>query len=331
MKYQRKKFKSRMGIDSEYGMCKVLYLDKYNTILHRRPYVKVKCKNCGNIVTKSVSRMKDTVKRGFPNTCGCIVKSQDGDNIKGKRNRLYSIWQNIIGRCECDKSPTYKYYGGRGITICDEWRHNYKAFKDWALSHGYNDKLTIDRIDVNGNYEPNNCRWVDKSEQARNKRNNVNITINGITMCAQDWCDKYNLNRNTFNKRIARGWDYETAITTPAKENTLYDIDGVEKPLSAWCKEYNMCTQTVLYRLSQNWDLKTALTKPSKRKNHYSQYTYELKDVAPVLLSNLNGIDAVYIFNILKYVWRYEFKNGSSDIKKALEYARFLLEVLKSE
>lgn len=283
MKYLRKKFKTKYNnIKPEYGQCKVLYIDKYNTLLHKSLWVKVKCKICGKVVSKSISRMTDTIKRGYPNTCGCIIKSSDGDNAVCNRHRLYSIWNNIIGRTECKNSHVYKYYGGRGIAVCSEWRNSYLAFKEWALNHGYKDNLTIDRIDVNGNYEPFNCRWVDIKEQSKNKRNNVMYTIDGVTKCLQDWCEYYKINRNTVNKR-----------------------------------------------LKLNWDIKRALTQPIRKNNHYSQYTYELKDVAPILLQNLNGIEAVYIFNVLKYVWRYPFKNGSTDLKKALEYIRFLQEVLK--
>lgn len=283
MKYLRKKFKTKnKHVYKEYGYCKVLYIDKYNTLLHKTLWVKVKCKKCGKIVSKSLNRMKDTVKRGYPNTCGCEVIKSDKDNAVGNRHRLYSIWNNIISRVECEKSPQYKYYGERGIAICNEWRNSYLSFKEWALSHDYNDNLTIDRIDVNGNYEPNNCHWVDMKQQQRNKRSNRVYTINGITKCLQDWCDYYSINRNTVNKRL---------------------------------------------RL--NWDIKRALTQPVKKNNHYSQYTYELKDVTPILLQNLKGVEAVYIFNVLKYVWRYPFKNGSADLKKALEYIQFLKEVLK--
>ena len=280
MKYKRKKFKTKYkDILSEYGKCKVLYVDEYNTLLHKSLWVKVKCKNCGKIVSKSISRMKDTIERGYPNTCGCIIKSSDGDNTVGKRHRLYSIWNNIIGRTECKNSQQYKYYGQRGIKICDDWRNSYLAFKEWALSNGYDDTLTIDRIDVNGNYEPNNCRWTDMKHQARNTRHNKLYTINGVTKCLQDWCNYYGMNRNT-----------------------------------------------VVKRLRLNWDITRALTQPIRKNNHYSQYTYELKDVTPLLLQNLKGVDAIYIFNVLKYVWRYPFKNGSIDLKKALEYIQFLKE-----
>lgn len=127
--------------------------------------------DCGNI-TKPI-RSSD-LRRGDAISCGCFRKEfmSKKQTVHGLENtRVYNIWNNMNYRCYNAKSNNYKYYGSRGITVCDEWRNSVKAFYDWAMSNGYSDDLTLDRIDVNGNYEPSNCRWVTMKVQNNNKRN----------------------------------------------------------------------------------------------------------------------------------------------------------------
>ena len=126
-----------------------------------------------------------------------------------KSTRLYGIYANIKSRCYNSNVPSYKRYGARGITICQEWQNDFKAFYDWAISHGYSDELTIDRIDNDGNYEPSNCRWVSVKEQSTNRCNNHLVTINEMTKALSEWCEFYKINYKTVRDRLKRGWDYE--------------------------------------------------------------------------------------------------------------------------
>jgi hypothetical protein len=118
-------------------------------------------------------------------------------------------------RCYYPKENRYAQYGGRGITVCDEWKNDFQAFYDWAMANGYNDDLSIDRIDVNGNYEPSNCRWATLEEQANNKRTSHLITIGGETFTLSEWLAKVNLTRRAFYDRVKKGMSEEQAILTP--------------------------------------------------------------------------------------------------------------------
>ena len=140
-----------------------------------------RCDVCG----REVSMKANTLKSLRQHTCGCGHPMKDVQNQS--RDRLYGIWIKMKHRCYNTKAGKYKNYGGRGITMCEEWLKDYNTFRDWALAHGYEETLTIDRINVNGNYEPDNCRWIPLNEQGKNTTRTVRITVNGITKCKEDW------------------------------------------------------------------------------------------------------------------------------------------------
>ena len=133
--------------------------------------------------------------------------------IHGQRHsRLYRIWSNMKTRCFNPNDPHFPRWGGRGITVCDEWKDNFQAFFDWAMSHGYEDHLTIDRIDNEVGYSPENCRWISWEEQNRNKRNVRFITYNGKTQTIGQWTKELNLGKETIRERLKRGWSETEAI-----------------------------------------------------------------------------------------------------------------------
>lgn len=131
--------------------------------------------------------------------------------------KLFDVWQSMKQRCYDKHNNNYKNYGGRGIRICDEWLSNFMNFYNWAMDNGYQKGLSIDRIDVNGNYEPSNCRWVTMKEQASNKRNNHLITYKGETKHLQYWANKFNINSTTIYNRLKSGWDIEKAFNLEPK------------------------------------------------------------------------------------------------------------------
>lgn len=140
---------------------------------------------------------KTTIVRGYnlrsggTNSCGCLARERASERTKihGEAGtRIHHIWNHMKQRCENPTNRAYRLYGGRGISVCDEW-HEYTSFRDWAMDNGYQDNLTLDRIDVNGNYEPSNCRWITLREQQQNKRNNVRLTFMGETRTICDWAE----------------------------------------------------------------------------------------------------------------------------------------------
>lgn len=139
--------------------------------------------------------------------------------MKEKHNmthtRLYNTWCNMKARCYRKTMKRYERYGGRGIIVCEEWKNSFIAFKNWAMANGYKDDLTLDRINVDGNYEPNNCRWISNLEQQSNRGNNRMITYNGETKALCEWARIYGLKWKTLQGRINDGWDIEKALTTP--------------------------------------------------------------------------------------------------------------------
>ena len=144
-----------------------------------------------------------------------------------KRSRLNIIYHNIKGRCYNKNRWNYQYYGARGIKVCDEWKNDYQKFKKWALENGYQDNLSIDRIDVNGNYCPENCRWTTDKEQKNNTRRNHYITYNGKTQSMSKWAEELNISYTVLRARINRSkWSIEKAFTKPVNSELKRDKNG---------------------------------------------------------------------------------------------------------
>jgi len=136
-----------------------------------------------------------------------------------ERKRLYNAWSNMKQRCSNDARHDFPAYGGRGITVCEEWQDSFQAFRSWALSHGYEAHLTLDRIDTNGHYCPGNCRWATKKEQANNRRTNRFVTMNGRTQSIKQWADELGMEKTTLWRRFNAGWPAERALTEPVHTN----------------------------------------------------------------------------------------------------------------
>lgn len=196
--------------DTIRGMC---VIDKLHN--HKAMYL-CYCVDCHALHTLRSDALNKSRKGKIKCDCGLHDKSR----THGLRHhKLYNIFSHMKQRCYDKNDKRYKNYGGRGINVCDEWLKDFKLFYDWSMSNGYQDNLTIDRIDVNGNYEPSNCRWVDWTEQARNRTNNKYYTINDVTKCLGEWCKIYNVNYNMVRSRLKYNWSIEKALTIPSRKD----------------------------------------------------------------------------------------------------------------
>ena len=172
---------------------------------HKQNQWLCKCE-CGKEVAVTTAHLKS----GHTKSCGCIQREKARINgLKKKhgltKTRIHRIWTQMKTRCFNTNDEHYKDYGGRGITVCEEWMNSLLAFYDWAMSNGYKEGLTIDRIDVNGNYEPSNCRWATMKEQSKNKRNTVFVTLDGITKTLLEWSEITGIKYQTLFSRYKAG------------------------------------------------------------------------------------------------------------------------------
>ena len=145
-----------------------------------------------------------------------------GGRFLDKPERLYTVWRIMRSRCNCVTDKDYKKYGGRGISVCEAW-NNYATFRAWAYAHGYVEnapkgQCTLERIDVDGNYCPENCRWATMKEQANNRRNNVRIEYQGETHTLREWAEMLKIPYSTLQTRHKRGWDIGRMFSTPPKK-----------------------------------------------------------------------------------------------------------------
>lgn len=172
--------------------------------------------DCGN----QPEVLKEHLVSGKTKSCGCLRKENGKSTHREIHTRLYRIWGNMCNRCANPNNPAWDRYGGRGITVCNEWK-DYKCFSMWAKSNGYADYLTIDRINNNGGYNPSNCRWVDDLTQANNKRNNHLVEYNGKTMTIAEWSRFLGIPYKALHRRIVElKWTIERAFTQPVRATT---------------------------------------------------------------------------------------------------------------
>ncbi|MEU6768618.1 hypothetical protein ABZ916_39675 [Streptomyces sp. NPDC046853] len=166
---------------------------------------------CGGKVTVRAERLRS----GCTKSCGCLAKRRMAtlNRTHGKsKTPLYRVWRGMIARCEDSNSPHFKHYGGRGITICAEWRNSFETFER-DMGSGYRAGLSIDRINNSLGYFASNCRWATVTEQNRNRRFNRLVTFEGETHCVTEWAELIGIKPTTLTQRLERGWTPERALT----------------------------------------------------------------------------------------------------------------------
>lgn len=253
------KYSEESYIGQKYGMLTVIGIECQKKYGFNQTVWKVKC-DCGK--EKMVNPYKVVI--GESKSCGCYRQKRSKETHKkfkhsiSENERLYGIYSGMKKRCFNKKDLRYKDYGGRGITMCDEWTNSvdgFDRFVEWAFSHGYDDNLTIERIDVNGDYCPENCKWITLQEQTLNTRNTVWVDYKGEHIQLYKLCERLGLKYDAIHGRIQdRGWDVERAIETPIDRGISF---------SEKCRQHGINPTTARDRIVKlGWSEERALNTP---------------------------------------------------------------------
>lgn len=228
--------------------------------------------DCGNIRTVSGGNLRN----GSTKSCGCLAHEKSVENGKKKRThgdsrpgskyrRLYGVWHGIKDRCYNQNTPAYKYYGERGISVCGEWKDDYEAFKQWALSSGYDvnadfQECTLDRIDPNGDYCPDNCRWIDCVEQQNNRRSNVVFDTESGPLTQTQYADKIGISDALLLYRKKHGQKLDAPVK---KKECVWTYNGETHNQTEWAEITGIKRATLSNRYyTYGWDVEKTLTTP---------------------------------------------------------------------
>lgn len=225
--------------------------------------------DCGNVV---YGKSPSAIKNGTLLSCGCLKKEEEKVNLGRKTHgltntRLYGIWNKMKDRCENPNAHAYSRYGGRGIVVCDGW-HDFQTFYDWAMAHEYTDDLTLERVDVNGNYCPENCAWIPLSMQMKNRTDTVRVELDGRMMPLKEACETLGLPYKAVHLRMTRyGMSYEDAISKPFKDKS--------QSLKHRCEEAGLDYHLVYYRIKAGWSEERAMSEPVFQESELSRICKE--------------------------------------------------------
>lgn len=233
------------------------------------------CSCGGENAIKKIEQGKLLRKTQNPTrSCGCLVKKH-GHTVSGIVSLTYKSWDAMLQRCLNPSSQSYKYYGARGITVCDRWNPSAGgSFENFISDMGERQKgMSIDRIDTSKGYDPSNCRWATMKQQASNRSNTIMLTLGERTQSITEWAEETGIPYATLSHRIrVYGWTHERALTTPNKNKShrkasdiLIEFDGKELCLSEWGRIYNISPATIKNRINLGWSAEQAITTPPMR------------------------------------------------------------------
>ena len=227
---------------------------------------------CG---TERVVRLTH-LRQGRSKSCGCLCKELSTERATKHGHAgtpLYQVWCDMVRRCTNPKHTRFKDWGGRGITICEEWL-NLENFLAWVGTSGYRPGLLIDRIDNDGNYKPSNCRWVTMKEQGNNRRSNRLITYKGKTQTLAQWAELIGIRPTSLSMRLKNGWPLEKALEIPGnyfskreiannrKSNKFLEHNGKRMSVADWGRFIGINGSTILNRIENGWSIERALETP---------------------------------------------------------------------
>lgn len=241
-------------------------------IRNRKTFGTFKC-DCGSVVVSEAS----AVLCGRTKSCGCLAKeTARKTGIANKRHGLtktveHATWVKMTQRCTNKNDKSYKHYGARGVSVCSRWLTFENFYADMGPRPG--DNYSIERLNVNGNYEPDNCVWANAQTQARNTTKTPRVDVDGEQIPIRDFIDEFGIKRETLKSRLLRGCEIGEALLTPVREikstRRLVEFEafGKAQTLIRWAEEYAIPYKTLLYRFSRCDDLEKCLTKPVRKTN----------------------------------------------------------------
>lgn len=219
---------------------------------------------CGKLTSVVTGKLT----AGHTKSCGCYQKSHPprrthGDAKKSGATSEYGIWQSMRNRCHLPTACAYKDYGARGIVVCDRWRHDYAAFLA-DMGRRPSSKHQLDRINNDGPYSPENCRWATAKVNTNNTRANVRVFWNGKTKTVAEWADELGVPRRLIAARLRKGWSPDEAFTLKPEERSAayYEANGTRRRLHEWASVSGVKECTILARLKRGWSVERAVSAP---------------------------------------------------------------------